>query len=61
MKELDQFVTARLVLILLPVREQLRSDGRLDVARVVEHCARDIGFNIAKLLERYDVQPKRER
>ena len=59
--ELAQFVTVRLALILLPVREHLLSEGRICMADAVGCAARDVTGNVASILGDYEIERRSTR
>jgi hypothetical protein len=59
--ELDQFVTARLALVLLPVRDRLLRDGRMAMADAVRCAAGDIAANLELIVDRYEIEHHTKR
>lgn len=57
--DLDLLITGRVVLLLLPIREQLRSESRTALAEIVGRVAQDTRFNVASILDNYSINRKR--
>jgi hypothetical protein len=59
--ELEQFVMGRLVLILLPVQRELCGNKQDRLARLVGTAVQDIGWNVDRILNTYEVAQKARR
>ncbi len=56
--EIGRFVAGRLVLILLPIRAQLKEVGLESLAVAVQAGVQDIELNLSKILIQYEVSKK---
>ena len=54
-RDLTEFVTGRLALILLPVRHLLREEGLGTLSDAVQIAIRDIDRNISKIVAEYNL------
>ncbi len=61
LNEIGIFVTARLLLILLPVHNHLREKGCEDLIEAVQVGVRDVKLNLSKVLTRYEIHRKSVR
>ena len=57
--ELEELITARLVLVLLPTQTALARKGEHELANTIAVGVRDIGMNVARIVSRYEVHSKR--
>lgn len=53
--DLEQLVSARLLLMMLPIREQLLRSGQARVAELVLEGTRNIEPALARILRDYDI------